>query len=43
MLELKIHFGAPNSTESYIQETGHGGRDGQPCLASLLVIIKILQ
>ena len=32
------HFGAPNDTESYIQGTGRGGRDGKLCLASLLVV-----
>lgn len=32
-----IHFGASNDVESYIQETGRGGRNGQPALATLLV------
>ena len=31
-----INFGAPNDAESYIQETGRGGRDGNPALALLL-------
>ena len=31
-----IHLGPPNDTESYIQETGRGGRDGKPALALLL-------
>ena len=37
-VEQIIHLGAPNDTESYIQETGRGGRDGRLCLASLLVV-----
>ena len=37
-VEHIIHLGAPNDTESYIQETGRGGRDGRLCLASLLVV-----
>jgi ATP-dependent DNA helicase RecQ len=32
-----IHFGVPCDTESYIQETGRGGRDGKPSLAILVV------
>ena len=28
-----IHFGVPEDTESYIQETGHAGRDGRPSVA----------
>ena len=31
-----IHLGAPGDLESYIQETGQGGRDGKPSLALLL-------
>ena len=33
-----IHVGAPNDVESYIQETGRGGRDGNLSLATLLVV-----
>lgn len=32
-----IHVGAPDDVESYIQETGRAGRDGQAALAMLLV------
>ena len=32
-----IHLGAPNNIESYIQETGRVGRDGNPAMATLLV------
>ena len=31
-----IHLGVPEDTESYLQETGRGGRDGEPALALLL-------
>ena len=31
-----IHLGVPEDTESYIQETGHAGRDGNLALALLL-------
>ena len=30
-----IHWGAPADTESYIQETGRAGRDGEQSLAKL--------
>ncbi len=32
-----VHVGAPDDVESYIQETGRGGRDGLPSLAALLL------
>ena len=33
-----IHVGAPDDVESYIQETGRGGCDGNLSLATLLVV-----
>ena len=33
-----INVGAPDDVESYIQETGRGGRDGNLSLATLLVV-----
>jgi len=30
-----IHWGSPSDTEMYLQETGRGGRDGQPAVATL--------
>lgn len=35
-----IHYGIPESKEVYIQEVGRAGRDGQPAMASLLVLPK---
>ena len=32
-----MHVGAPDDVESYIQDTGRAGRDGQAALAMLLV------
>ncbi len=31
------HWGPPSDFESYLQETGRGGRDGDPCVAVLYV------
>ena len=30
-----IHWGSPPDIEMYLQETGHGGRDGLPATATL--------
>ena len=30
-----IHYGAPSDLESYVQDVGGGGRNGQPCKAIL--------
>jgi len=30
-----IHWGSPPDIEMYLQETGHGGRDGLPAIATL--------
>ena len=35
-----IHVSAPDDVESYIQETGRGGRDGNLSLATLSVVNK---
>jgi ATP-dependent DNA helicase RecQ len=32
-----IHLGLPDDIESYVQESGHAGRDGSPSLALLLL------
>ena len=32
-----VHIGPPDDIESYIQETGRAGRDGQLSLATLLI------
>ena len=33
-----VHVGAPEDIESYIQETGHAGRDGMQSIAILLLV-----
>ncbi len=35
-----IHLGASEDLESYIQESGRGGRDGKPSLALLFDIAR---
>ena len=36
-----VHIGLPDDIESYIQETGRAGRDGQLSLATLLITKEI--
>ena len=36
-----VHIGLPDDIESYIQETGHAGRDRQLSLATLLITKEI--
>ena len=40
-----IHLGPPEDVESYIQETGRAGRDGQHSIAILMIIkgIRMIQ
>ena len=35
-VEQIIHFGPPNDIETYIQQTGRGGRDGELVYCTLL-------
>ena len=37
-----IHVSAPDDVESYIQETGRGGRDGNLSLATLSVVNRTI-
>ena len=35
-VRLVLHYGVPSDVETYIQEVGRAGRDGQECYAVAL-------